>query len=131
MSVLYNVCQALFYIVALWMLKLMSGTIKPVHIWWMCVFSRLIFFFFCFNPCQSLVLIFYFGLGIIIGVLKALGLKNNVIYSHSNSAVSSHYYSFSGDVEIWGWGLGMVKRQGSTFLKSILFHSLSHFSKAP
>lgn len=25
----------------------------------------------------------------------------------------------------------MVKRKGFAFLKSILFHSLSHFSKAP
>ena len=61
---------------------------------------------------------------IILGMATKI-CNDNVLYSHLNSAVPSHYYSFSGDMEIWGWGLGMVKRQGSTFLKSILFHSLS------
>ena len=47
-----------------------------------CVFF-IDFFFFSSGYCKSLVLIFYFGLGIIIGILKALGLKNNAVYFHS------------------------------------------------
>lgn len=51
------------------------------HLVNVCVF--LIDFFFASVYCKSLVLIFYFGLSIIIGILKALGLKNNAVYFHS------------------------------------------------
>lgn len=53
------------------------------HLVNVCVFLIDFFFFFASVYCQSLVLIFYFGSDIIIGILKALGLKNNAVYFHS------------------------------------------------
>lgn len=67
---------------------------------------------------------------VILGMVTKI-CNYNVLYSNLNSTVSSHYYSFSWNMEIWVWELGMVKRQGFTFMKSTLSHSLPHFSQAP